>query len=248
MFFFDSYYYYITVALQAICVWHCIKKGNQQKWIWIIVFLPLIGCIVYFFTEIFTGNEAQRVSSGLGSALNPGGHIRRLEQQLKFADTFGNRIALADAYLAAGQTEKAIALYEQSLNGVFAENEYGVMQLMAAYAQTRQYDKILPLAKKVYNSPQFLRSPAHIAYAKALGFTGHEAQAEKEFEKMRSRFSAFESRYHYGLFLLQADRVDEARTVFEEMLDEEKHLSHREKRYHRTWFFKSKEELKKLPV
>lgn len=242
----NSNFYYITMALQALCVWHCIKKGNQQKWIWIIIILPIVGCLIYFFSEIVTGNDMNRVSNGLGSALNPGGRVRKLEQQLKFADTFGNRIALADEYLLTNQTEKAIEIYENSLVGMFAENEHGVMQLMTAYGKTGQHEEILPLAKKVYQSPQFLRSPAHIAYAKALGHTGNTAAAEKEFQRMKSRFSAFESRYHYGLFLLQTERTNDAKEVFAEILDEEKHLSHNEKRFHRAWFAKSKDELRKI--
>lgn len=241
-------YYYIPLLLEALCVWHCLKKGNQQKWIWIIVFLPLVGCIVYFFSEIVSGDEISNVGSGLGNALNPGGRIRKLEARQKFADTFENRILLADAYLNAGQIERAIPIYEQSLTGVFSENEYGVMQLMTAYARAERYKELLPLAKKVYASPQFARSQAHIAYAKALAATGHEDAAEKEFQKMKSRFSAYEPRYHYGLFLLQHNRGEDAKTVFAEILDEEKHMSGREKRFHRRWFAKTREEVKRLQV
>lgn len=244
--FFGNYFYYVTIALQVICVWHCLKRGNEQKWIWIIVFLPLVGCVVYFFSEILTGNEATRIGEGVGTAFNPGGRIRKLEKQQKFVDTFENRVALADAYLQAGHTDKAVALYEQSLTGVFAENEHAVMQLMTAYAKQKHYAEILPLTKRVYNSPQFLRSPAHIAYAQALGFTGDAAAAEAEFQKMKSRFSAFEPRYHYGLFLVQNNRSTEAKEILAEILYEEKHLSGREKRFHREWFAKSREELKRL--
>lgn len=244
--FFNNYYYYISIALQALCVWHCIKKGNQQKWIWIIVFLSFIGCVAYFFSEIVTGSEMNRLGSGLSTVVNPGGGVRKLQQRLTFADTFENRIALADAYLAAGETEKAIHLYEQSLKGVFAENEHGVMQLMMAYEKVGRYKDILPLARLAKSSPQFARSKAHIAYANALAKTGQAVAAEKEFESMKGRFSAFEPRYHYGLFLLDTDRKEEARNLFAEVLHEEKHLSSRERRFHRQWFTKSREELKKM--
>src|SRR5687768_11754186 len=134
MFFDNNYFYYVTIGLQAICVLHCLKRGNTQKWIWLIVFLPVIGCLIYFFSEIVTGNRIQQVSSGVGSVLNPGGSVRKLEEQLRFADTFHNRVALADAYLANGRTKDAIALYEQSLTGVFTENEHLLKQLIIAYS------------------------------------------------------------------------------------------------------------------
>jgi len=53
----------------------------------------------------------------ISSVINPGGNIKKLEDELKFTDTFANRIKLADAYLAAGQTEKAAELYKSSLTG-----------------------------------------------------------------------------------------------------------------------------------
>lgn len=243
--FFSQNYYYATLVLQALCVWHCLKKGNQQKWIWIIVFIPVIGCLVYFFSEILTGNQVSQLGNGVEAAFNPGGRVRKLEQRLKFADTFENRIALADALLATAQTERAISLYEQSLTGLFAGNEHGTMQLMVAYAETGRHTAILPLARKVYSTPQFLRSEAHIAYANALAFTGNAAAAEQEFQKMKGRFSAFAPRYHYGRFLLQTDREADARQVFAEILEEEKQLSRRERRFHRNWFIRTKEEVKR---
>src|SRR5690349_17937233 len=151
------YYYYIPIALQAICVIHCMRRGNQNKWIWIIVFLPVVGSLIYIFSEMITRREIDNVTSGVGSVFNPGGSVKKLEEQLRFSDTFHNRVALADAYLAAGETNDAIALYEQSLTGVFTENEHVIKQLIIAYANVGRHADIIPLAKKIYASPQFAK-------------------------------------------------------------------------------------------
>jgi hypothetical protein len=71
-FFANSYFYIITIVLQAICVLHCVRRGRQNTWIWLIVFLPLIGCLIYFFTEIITRREMQNVQTGVGAVFNPG--------------------------------------------------------------------------------------------------------------------------------------------------------------------------------
>lgn len=244
MFFFDSYFYYITLGLQALCVFHCIRKGNQQKWIYIIVFLPLVGCIAYFFTEMFTGRTLQ--NAGLGAVLNPTGSIRKLEENLRFTDTFHNRIALADAYLAAGQTGKAIALYESSLTGAFEENEHVLYQLIVAYSKEGRYEEVLPIAKKIYRLPQFTRSKGHLLFAMALEQCGQVAEAEKEFQLMNTRFSNFEARYQYGLFLKRSNRIEEATSVFAEMIGEWSHLSPIERKYNRSWVALVKAEQKKL--
>lgn len=239
-------YYYIIIILQAICVIHCLKKGNEQKWIWLIVFLPLIGCVAYIFTEMFSGNEIQNVQAGVSTIVNPAGKIRKLEKQLQFSDTFNNRILLADAYLAAGTTDKAIELYENSLTGNFSENEYVIAQLIVAYGIKKNYVPILSLAQKIYNLPQFARSKAHIAYALSLEHTGNKAQAEKEYGSMKARFSNFEARYQYGLFLIRDNRPGEARQLFKTIAEEEQQLSSRERKHNRTFISLAKEELKHL--
>ena len=244
--FFANYYFYIPVVLQAICVIHCMRKGNQNKWIWIIVFLPGLGSLAYIFSEIITGREIDSVKSGVGSVFNPGGSIRKLEDQLRFSDTFHNRVALADGYLAAGHTEDAIALYEQSLTGVFTENEHVLKQLIVAYSYVGRYADIIPLGKKIHGSPQFAKSRVHILYAMALEHTGNNELAEKEFKTMNGRFAYFEARYQYALFLLRAGRYEEAKQVLDTIINEGGHLSSRERRAHQAWINKAKDEMRKL--
>lgn len=44
----------------------------------------------------------QQAQSGISNIFNPGGSIKRMEENLRFSDTFSNRVTLADAYLAIG--------------------------------------------------------------------------------------------------------------------------------------------------
>jgi len=243
--YFLANYYYIILILQAICVFHCIRNHNENRWIWIIIFVPAIGCIIYFFSEIVTSNKIQQVSSDIGSVVNPSGTIRQLERQLKFSDTFQNRISLADAYLAKGESERAIRLYESSLTGVFVENEHLLKQMVIAYAAVKRYDDLIPLARKIYRSPQFARSRAHMLYAMALEKTGHPAEAEAEFKAMAGRFAYFEQRYQYGQFLLREGRRDEAVQLFRALLEESHHLTSKERSYNRQWISLAKQELER---
>jgi len=246
MFFDYSYLYYITIILQAICVFHCVKKGNQNKWIWIIVFVPMVGCIIYFFSEIFTKRQMQQVQQGVGSVIASGSQIKKLEERLRFSDSFNNKVMLADAYMNNGQLDKAIAIYEGCLSGAFTENEYVLTQLIIAYAQMGWYEEVIPVAKKLYNLPQFTRSRSHILYAIALEKCGNTDQAEKEFQLMRGRFSFFEARYHYGMLLLNTGRQKEAAQLFTQITEEKDQLSARERNANREWFARSKDELKKM--
>jgi len=245
MFFFNSS---IVIILQIICVVHCLRKGKSTMWIWVIVFLPLVGSIAYIFIEMFNRADVQNVQSGVSAVFNPTGRIKKLEEQLRFSDTFSNRVNLADAYLAIGQTEKAIRLYEGSLTGAFIENEHVLTQLSAAYFQVHRYTDVIAINKKICKLPQYPRSKAHLLYAMALEQTGSNEMAEKEYRLMKIRFDYFEARYRYGLFLAKNNRIHEAHQIFTEMVDEFTQLSSREKRNNREWVNSAKEQLRKLSL
>lgn len=243
-FFFNPAFYTVTIILQAICVIHCIRKRNQQNWIWLIVFLPMIGCIAYLFSEVLTRRNIRDVQAGVGEVFSPSGSIKKLEDNLRFSDTFNNRIALADAYMHAGQTQRAINLYEESLDGAFAENELGISRLMVAYYKEKRYDDVIRLAPKIISLPQFARSKAHILYAASLAHARQPEKAETEFQKMNGRFGNFEARYYYALMLRNYNRGDEGRRILSHIAEEIPQLSSAERRHNREWLSLAKEALK----
>ncbi len=243
----SSYFYYIVLALDIFCVIHMIRRGTVNRWLWLVVIIPVVGAIVYLYYEVFS-RRINNSKIDIGSVLNPNSRIKKLEDELRFTDTFANKVKLADAYLASGQTDKAIGLYESSLVGAFIENEYVMAQLVVAYFDKQEYEKVIVLAKKLYKLPQFARSKAHMLFAQSLEKTGDLEQAEAEFKLMKGRFSYFEQRYQYGLFLIRAGRDNEAANIFSDMLNEEKHLGAVERRTSREWFAKAKDELRKIPV
>ncbi|QKJ28635.1 tetratricopeptide repeat protein [Mucilaginibacter mali] len=245
MFFSGHYPYYLTIALQIICVIHCIKRG-RQGWIWLIVFLPVVGSLVYIFMEILPSSRMRAPRIDVGAVVNPGGKIKKLEENLRFTDTFNNRVLLADAYMQASQIDKAIELYESSLTGAFAENEHVIAQLIIAYYQSGRYADAIKIASKIYKQPQFIRSQAHLFYAMSLESAGQIDKAEAEFKAMQGRYSYYEQRYHYGVFLRRNGRDADAEKVFTTMLEEEAHLSAIERKGARPWCTKARTELKAI--
>lgn len=244
----QDYLYYISFALQGFCAYHSFKNGTQQKWLWIIIFLPYLGSLIYIYQEILSRREISAAKIDVKSIINPGSKLKKLEDEVRFTDTFANRIKLADAYLAAGQTDKAVEIYKASQTGAFAENEHVMAQLMIGYYELGRYAEVLPLAQKLYNQPRFIRSKAHVVYAKSLELSGNIRQADDEFKLMKGRYSYFEQRYQYGLFLMRQDKVEEAEKIFTDMLEEQPHLSAVENRSNKQWFVNAKNELKKLYV
>jgi hypothetical protein len=248
MFFNYGSYYYIIIALQVYCAVHSYRRGTLGNWIFFIIFLPLLGSLFYLYREVLNNRTAFKTTiKSTMPVINQKVNIKKLEDELRFTDTFANKVKLADAYLATGQTDKAIDLYTSSLTGAFAENEHVMAQLMIAYFEQQRYNEVIPLGKKLYKLPQFARSKAHIVYALSLENLGETEQAENEFKAMKGRYSYFEPRYQYGLFLVRAGREQDARQIFTDMLNEEPQLGPVEKKANRIWFSKAKEELRKIP-
>lgn len=233
-------YYYIVILIQGLCVFHSIKKGTQSKWLWLIVFLPLIGSVIYIFTEVIKKRHISGVQSSIQHIANPTGRITELEKRFKFSDTFTNRVALADAYLENGLNEKAIELYEPALSGVFIDNEHVIKQLIIGYYNLKQYKKVTDIAPKILKSFDFSKSRANLLYALSLLETGDLAKAEKEFEAMNHRFSNYEARFYYGDFLVKQNRKEDAALIFHDIVDESQHLSRKEKGDSKIWIDKSK--------
>lgn len=246
MFFQGGYFYYITIGLQVLCVIHSIRTNNT-RWIWLIVFVPIVGSIAYIVTQMRVGRSIKTPRIDVGAIVNPGGRIKKLEENLRFTDTFSNRMALADAYLDAGMNDKAIELYKDSLTGAFDENEHGLAQLMTAYFREEQYNEVIAIGRRIYKLPQFPRSKAHLTYAMALENSGQTEAAEKEFKAMTGRYSYYEQRYQYAMFLVRSEKFDEARKVLGDMIEEERHLSSMERRASRQWISAAKTELRKVP-
>ena len=48
------------LLLQAFCVYHAYRNNVEQRWYWLILFLPLFGCIIYLVQNF---NSASTIKS-----------------------------------------------------------------------------------------------------------------------------------------------------------------------------------------
>ena len=68
--------------------------------------------------QVVTGSEKKRYKGTYAKPPRPPKPQERMvkEKRLEFADSFDNKVALADAYFNSGETKNAIELYEKCLN------------------------------------------------------------------------------------------------------------------------------------
>ena len=90
-------FFILSIAVQVICGIHAVKTG-RERWLYIIIFFSLVGCLIYFFVEFLPDLRHQPVtrkaSSGLFKLLDPGRELRHLRDQLTRTDSINNRIVM----------------------------------------------------------------------------------------------------------------------------------------------------------
>jgi hypothetical protein len=215
----DSYYF--IAAIQIICILHALKTG-RQNWLYLLIFLPLVGAIIYFVREILPDLTSGRSPVNLQGIILPGGRIKELERNLRISDTDANRLALAAEYARIGNYEKAIEITKSCLTGIYA-NDPGIMRDLATlYAHNEQYTESVTYFNKVLavKNNKFDRPEDELAYAKALDGAGYTANAEEEYKKVIRVHHSAEAMYCYGMLLKKAGRTEEANKQFQLAVDQ----------------------------
>ena len=183
--YFRTMYYYLILALQAYCFYHCFSSKNPYYWFFVILFLPVIGCAVYLFMNVIRKKDVETLQKELTAVINPTKKIKDLENKLKFSDTFESKVALADAYLENKMYPEAIVQYKASLINMFQNDFYVLSKLQEAYYFSSDFKKSLEYAKRIEDQPKFKKSKASFLYALALEKEGDVATAEKILKTMQ---------------------------------------------------------------
>lgn len=249
MFPFESfgYAYYLIPVLQIICILHALKT-NRRDWIYILIFLPGIGGIIYIIREVIPDLRQSGVSSGNVKTFFPGARIKELEHNLKVADTDANRLRLAEEYARQQNFERAMELTASCMTGIYATN-VDMMLNMGRYAfgagkYTESLDwlnKVLQLKKQKFDRPE-----DELVYAKALHQSGDTERAEAAYKQFIRIHHSIEGRYNYGLLLKETGRNNEARQEFNTVLEERGLHPKHVRRINAKWVSASRKELTKL--
>jgi hypothetical protein len=119
-------YWLVPLALQLLLIIHVIKTGRNTLWIFLLVFLPVVGGLAYLIVEVLPGIGRSRAARAAGNAvaraIQPSRRRRELESLLALQDTVRNRLDLAEEYLAAEEPHQAVEVLRHCLAGVHASD------------------------------------------------------------------------------------------------------------------------------
>jgi len=230
------------LILQGICLYHAYRTRAEQRWYWAIIFIPVVGCILYIFYNIISGRNVQAVTRTIQQAVNSNYRIEHLEKQLRFVDNVANKINLADAYMAADRCAEALTLYQQCLNDMFMADDPALQMkaLQAAYGSGNM-ELAIRYGGALENEKSFRNAEARIAYAWAFHRTGQTAKALTIFKDLDKSFTNYPHRVAYAKLLEELNDAESLRTLVGELLDEFSHMKGPERRYHQAVIYRVKE-------
>lgn len=216
----------LLVVLQIYLAIHAVKRG-RSNWLWMILFFPLVGSIVYAITFLLPDIQHSAAIKDTGDkivrTINPSREIIRLKKQVEFLDSVSNRQQLADEYMKVGMYKEAISTYESCLEGLHEDNPEMVFNLAKAHFMNRSYKEAEKLLLKVEND-----KPNH--RRKQISF--YLAQVYEEQDKFEEAFEIYESlldiypgeelRCRYALLLKKNGDIESARKQFSNILSDAK--------------------------
>jgi len=226
----------VLLALLVICVVHAIRTGNIFPWIYVMVFLPGIGPLIYLFMvivpELVRGRTAQRFRHNAARAIDPNKDYRAAMREVEMVGSVDAKRALAEQLMQRGLFDDAVELYRSALTGQFATDPallIGIARALFHAGDGAGAQASLDALQAA--DPKFVSEEAHMIYARALEMQGKDQEALDEYRRLVPYFAGEEARTRQAMLLDKLGRRDEARALYAQVM---KHLEGAPSRYRKA--------------
>jgi hypothetical protein len=244
----------ILVVLMAVIqfsfAFHAVKSGKGAMWVMIIMAFPVVGCLAYYFMEVFPGTREERKLRrhihDISKALNPDGELKRRTEAVEITATVDNRMSLADECLEKGMFDEAIRLYESCLEGPYAKDSRILFSCARAWFYNkgyRQAEEILARLQKAH--PTYRRDEVRLLEARVSEELGESARATTIYEDLKTTYVGFEAKYRFGMLLRKLGKDREARDLFAAITQNARRSSLESEQ---EWVKLAKRELESIPA
>lgn len=213
------------IAIQIMTLIHVVRTGRTQPWLFVVLFLPLVGSIAYLVAEvlpeILNGKTARNATAAARDKLDPDRLVRALSEEAEAAQTPQAFAKLAHEYARLGRHADAVSAFRQAMTGIFADDpeltfalatttfdgaEDGTLTWLDARKAFDELERIDSAFK--YKDRALLR--ARLAVAE-----GDMSKAGAEFSQLTQGYASIETRVRYAHYLYTLGRTADARTILD---------------------------------
>jgi hypothetical protein len=229
----------ISLLISVLLCVHAVRTNQQIYWVFIILFLGPLGCLVYIVAillpDMFGGTRAKRVGMAARDAIDPGREYRQAKAALDDSPTVHNRMRVAAAAAQMGRHAEAEQLYAEGAQGIHADDPTLLLGRANALIELGRAAEALPLIDKLLGE-QATRSPATaLAQARVYEAVGRYAEAQTAYEWAAGRLPGLEGLARYAAYLARIGRRDEAADHLAEIDRRLERANPQFRREGRTW-------------
>jgi hypothetical protein len=228
-------FYSPLLIFQAICLYHAYKNNAEQRWYWLILFLPAIGCLLYLYEAFYSRSTVNNLAQGVKTAINRNYRVEQLERTARFANNVTNKINLEDAYVDCGRYDEAISLYNECLRGFMAGDLSLRMKLLQASFLKKDYAVAIVYGNDLEKETTkvYKHSEARVAYAWSLFYEGNSQEAASIFQQMDLPYTNYWHRLEYCKFLKEVNQHEELSDKVTTLLEEFEYVKGPERKLYR---------------
>ncbi len=215
----------LEVLVQIGCAVHAVRTGRTKPWLSIIIFVPVVGWIVYLFAVVVPsmddGPRVVRRSAALRS-----GKPAELKKQLQLSDTLKNRHSYARSLMDHGDMKEAVEVLRGGLTGAFADDPptlFLLAEALFSWGDLAGARDTLETVRRV--KEEYRPAERDLLLARLLEEEGEREEALAAYESVQDRLPGLEGYYRHGSLLKKMGRKQEAREVFARILQKAERAS-----------------------
>jgi hypothetical protein len=220
----------IEILIQFCFAFHVLKTGRPYWWIFIIMSFPVMGCVIYYFVEIFPGSKehrsAHKTARKIAKALRPDADLKRRAEELEICGSVDNKMSLAEECSNHQMYAEAEKLYESCLSGAFQSDGAILFGLARAAVENQSWGKATDtIARLKIAAPKFRPLDVRLLEARVQEGRGDSDAAHSIYQELVPAFVGLEARFRYASFLSKIGQHELAMQAFNEVLKKSKRFA-----------------------
>lgn len=213
----------LVLLIQFSFAFHALRTGRPYWWMFVIMAFPIMGCLIYYFVEVFPGSREQRKAHKSArnfiKSLTPDADLKKRAEEVEICGSVDNKMALAEECIAHGMHPEAARLYESCLTGPFASDGAILYGWARAAVEAGDWNKAdVALARLKTDAPKQRPLDARLLEIRVLEGRNNTDAALAGYRDLIPQFVGHEARFRYGQLLNRLGKNEAAIEVFNEVL------------------------------
>jgi len=238
----------VSVIVQIALIIHVLKTGRPYFWIFLLIFVPGIGALIYIAVEIlpgFTGSlAARRAMRRAGQIVDPQRALRQHRLEYERNRSVETATRLANGLIRDGKHDEAIEVCVEARAGVFADDPTILQTLAGAYFAKGEFASTVETLDSLREKNPDFRSPeSHLLYARALEEDARTDRAIEEYEALARYYPGVEARARLALLHRELGNAETATRMLEQIVEDARLAPKHFQRAQREWIEAAKKAL-----